>query len=45
MKTAVNNPLPELRALLMGRESARKQAWGAAFESLLEADRLMALEP
>ncbi len=45
MKTAVNNPLPELRALRMGRESARKQAWGAAFESLLEADRQAALEP
>jgi DNA-binding NarL/FixJ family response regulator len=42
---AVDNSLPEMRALDLGRESARKQAWGAAFERLSEADRQAALEP
>ncbi len=45
MNTAVNNPVPELRALALGRESVRKQAWGAAFELLSQADRQASLDP
>ncbi len=42
---AVENSFPRAQALDRGRMSARKQAWGAAFVQLSEADQQAPLDP
>jgi DNA-binding NarL/FixJ family response regulator len=44
-RLAVENSFPGTQALDRGRTSARKQAWGAAFAQLSEADRQAPLDP
>jgi DNA-binding NarL/FixJ family response regulator len=42
---AVENSFPRTQALDLGRLSAQKRAWGAAFAHLTEADRQAPLDP